>query len=199
MGSTAVLKPWRKVVNQHKGSFEVWKVINILCLMTNTWLTSCLSVSRSTSWFVATSSGNIHLKPIQRTTYKILLMSFLVPGKVKLNQLTFVVISISIGIFFMTYLWGLFISVNEMTRLILPQMVERKKGAVINLSSLSAAMCTPLLSVYSGTKAYVDKWDQIPLRLGLLVLVTMEPCWKFENAMIRCWLSNTSDLYSLGL
>lgn len=49
------------------------------------------------------------------------------------------------------------VSVNEMTRLILPQMVERKKGAVINLSSLSAAMCTPLLSVYSGTKAYVDK------------------------------------------
>ena len=57
MGSTAVLKPWRKVVNQHKGSFKVWKVLNILCLMTNAWLTSCLSVSRSTSWFVATSSA----------------------------------------------------------------------------------------------------------------------------------------------
>jgi 17beta-estradiol 17-dehydrogenase / very-long-chain 3-oxoacyl-CoA reductase len=49
------------------------------------------------------------------------------------------------------------IGMDEMTRLILPQMVERKKGAVINLSSLSAAMCTPLLSIYSGTKAYVDK------------------------------------------
>ena len=46
---------------------------------------------------------------------------------------------------------------NEMTRLVLPQMADRKKGAVINLSSLSGAMCTPLLSVYSGTKAYVDK------------------------------------------
>jgi len=52
------------------------------------------------------------------------------------------------------------IGMDEMTRLILPQMVERKKGAVINLSSLSAAMCTPLLSIYSGTKAYVDKFTE---------------------------------------
>ena len=35
-------------------------------------------------------------------------------------------------------------------------MVERKSGVVINLSSLSGLMPTPLLSVYSGTKAYVD-------------------------------------------
>jgi 17beta-estradiol 17-dehydrogenase / very-long-chain 3-oxoacyl-CoA reductase len=43
-----------------------------------------------------------------------------------------------------------------MTRLVLPQMVERKKGAIINLASLGGAVCTPLLSVYSATKAYVD-------------------------------------------
>lgn len=49
------------------------------------------------------------------------------------------------------------LSMDAMTRLVLPQMAERKKGAVINISSLSGAMCTPLLSVYSGTKAYVDK------------------------------------------
>ena len=35
-------------------------------------------------------------------------------------------------------------------------MVERKSGVVINISSLSGLMPTPLLSVYSGTKAYVD-------------------------------------------
>ena len=52
---------------------------------------------------------------------------------------------------------------NEMTRLVLPQMADRKKGAVINLSSLSGAMCTPLLSVYSGTKAYVDKWETMQI------------------------------------
>ena len=48
------------------------------------------------------------------------------------------------------------ISVNTMTALILPQMVERKSGVVINVSSLSGMMPTPMLSVYSATKAYVD-------------------------------------------
>ena len=35
-------------------------------------------------------------------------------------------------------------------------MVERKSGAIINISSLSGLMPTPLLSVYSASKAYVD-------------------------------------------
>lgn len=50
------------------------------------------------------------------------------------------------------------ISMNEMTRLILPQMVERKKGAIVNIASIGGAMSTPLLSVYSATKAYVDRF-----------------------------------------
>lgn len=50
------------------------------------------------------------------------------------------------------------VSMNEMTHLILPQMVERKKGAVINIASIGGAMCTPLLSVYSATKAYVERF-----------------------------------------
>jgi len=40
----------------------------------------------------------------------------------------------------------------QMTRIVLPQMLERKKGAIINISSLSGAIPTPLLTVYSGTK-----------------------------------------------
>ena len=39
-------------------------------------------------------------------------------------------------------------------------MVERKSGVVINISSLSGLMPTPLLSVYSGTKAYVDMFTR---------------------------------------
>ena len=38
-------------------------------------------------------------------------------------------------------------SLNVMTRIILPQMVERKKGAVINISSLSGMMVSPMLAV----------------------------------------------------
>ena len=51
-------------------------------------------------------------------------------------------------------------SLNAMTRAVLPQMVERKKGALINISSFSAAIPTPLLSVYSASKSYVDLFSQ---------------------------------------
>jgi len=47
-------------------------------------------------------------------------------------------------------------SVNAMTSLVLPQMADRRSGAVINISSLSAGSTCPLLTVYSATKAYVD-------------------------------------------
>ena len=45
-------------------------------------------------------------------------------------------------------------SLNVMTRIILPQMVERKKGAVINISSLSGMMVSPMLavSIYTSSK-----------------------------------------------
>jgi len=48
------------------------------------------------------------------------------------------------------------LSLNAMTSLVLPQMVDRKSGVVINVSSFSGASTTPYLSVYSATKAYVD-------------------------------------------
>lgn len=51
-------------------------------------------------------------------------------------------------------------SMNAMTRLILPQMKQRQKGAVINLSSMSALIPAPLLSVYAGVKAYVDTFTK---------------------------------------
>lgn len=40
------------------------------------------------------------------------------------------------------------------TRSVLPFMTKRKKGAVITISSGSATHATPLLSIYSATKAY---------------------------------------------
>lgn len=51
-------------------------------------------------------------------------------------------------------------SVTFMTRIVLPQMLERKKGAIINLSSLTGVIPTPLLTVYSGSKAYVDYFSR---------------------------------------
>ena len=48
------------------------------------------------------------------------------------------------------------VSINEMTRIVLPKMVAKKKGAIINLASLSAETPTPLLAVYAASKSYVD-------------------------------------------
>jgi len=54
------------------------------------------------------------------------------------------------------------ININSMlkvTRAILPSMVARRKGAVINMSSFSA-LGAPLLSVYGASKAFVMKWSE---------------------------------------
>uniref|UniRef100_H0WZW2 Very-long-chain 3-oxoacyl-CoA reductase n=1 Tax=Otolemur garnettii TaxID=30611 RepID=H0WZW2_OTOGA len=48
------------------------------------------------------------------------------------------------------------LSVCKMTRLVLPGMVERSKGAILNISSASGMLPVPLLTIYSATKAFVD-------------------------------------------
>lgn len=50
-------------------------------------------------------------------------------------------------------------SVTRMCGLFLPGMVERRKGVVINISSLSAVIPAPLLTVYAASKAFVDKFS----------------------------------------
>ncbi|XP_032805170.2 very-long-chain 3-oxoacyl-CoA reductase [Petromyzon marinus] len=48
------------------------------------------------------------------------------------------------------------LSVLKMTQIILPGMLERKGGVIINISSGSALFPVPLLSLYSATKVFVD-------------------------------------------
>ncbi|KAF2349297.1 Death domain [Trinorchestia longiramus] len=50
-------------------------------------------------------------------------------------------------------------SVVRMTLIVLPGMVERKRGAIVNVSSLSAIVTAPLLTVYAASKAFVDKFS----------------------------------------
>ncbi|XP_076012039.1 very-long-chain 3-oxoacyl-CoA reductase-B [Genypterus blacodes] len=47
-------------------------------------------------------------------------------------------------------------SVCKMTRIVLPRMQERRKGAILNISSASGMYPFPLLTVYSASKAFVD-------------------------------------------
>ncbi|XP_052008251.1 very-long-chain 3-oxoacyl-CoA reductase-B isoform X1 [Xyrauchen texanus] len=48
------------------------------------------------------------------------------------------------------------ISVCQMTRLVLPRMVDRSKGVILNIASASGMYPVPLLTLYSSTKAFVD-------------------------------------------
>lgn len=48
------------------------------------------------------------------------------------------------------------LSVCKMTQLVLPGMVERSKGAILNISSGSGMFPVPLLTIYSATKTFVD-------------------------------------------
>ncbi|XP_070551325.1 very-long-chain 3-oxoacyl-CoA reductase-like [Ptychodera flava] len=48
------------------------------------------------------------------------------------------------------------LAATHMTRILLPAMVQRQKGAIINISSGSGKIPTPLLTVYSSTKGYLD-------------------------------------------
>jgi len=51
-------------------------------------------------------------------------------------------------------------SAMQMTRLVLPQMLERKKGAIIAISSAASFGPMPLLSVYSATKILLDYFSR---------------------------------------
>eukprot|EP01134_Creolimax_fragrantissima_P007103 CFRG7103T1 len=48
------------------------------------------------------------------------------------------------------------VSLTQITRVVLPGMVARRNGAIVNISSASGSIVTPLLTAYSASKAYVD-------------------------------------------
>jgi len=48
-------------------------------------------------------------------------------------------------------------STTYMTHAILPSMVERKRGAIVNISSAASLLTNPLLAHYSATKSFMDK------------------------------------------
>jgi 17beta-estradiol 17-dehydrogenase / very-long-chain 3-oxoacyl-CoA reductase len=47
-----------------------------------------------------------------------------------------------------------------MTRMVLPGMLTRKSGAIVNISSGSALYTLPLLAEYSGAKSFVEKFSR---------------------------------------
>lgn len=64
------------------------------------------------------------------------------------------------------------VAVTKMCAMVMPQMVERKKGIVINLSSLSAWMPAPTFAVYAASKVKI-----MELSKELHILLTVFRCF----------------------
>lgn len=51
-------------------------------------------------------------------------------------------------------------SVTNMCKIVMPGMVERRRGVVVNISSTAAQIPSPMLSVYAASKSYVVKFSE---------------------------------------
>ncbi len=48
------------------------------------------------------------------------------------------------------------VAASIMTRMVLPDMEARGRGAIVNLSSLAGSCPHPMVEVYAATKSYVN-------------------------------------------
>lgn len=55
-------------------------------------------------------------------------------------------------------------TVVAMTQMVLPQMIERRRGAIINIGSGASVKPTPLMSSYSAAKTFVDDFSRVVQR-----------------------------------
>jgi len=51
-------------------------------------------------------------------------------------------------------------ALSQLTLSVLPGMIERKTGAILNVSSIAAFFPVPKLAVYAATKAYVNSFSE---------------------------------------
>lgn len=62
------------------------------------------------------------------------------------------------------------LSVTNMCRIILPAMIERKKGVIINISSMAATIPNPMLTIYSATKVSHKSYLKLCVNTFLLLI-----------------------------
>lgn len=83
-------------------------------------------------------------------------------------------------------------SVPMMCSLILPQMVQRKRGLVINISSFAAVLPSPSHSIYAASKVFVAKFsDDLGAEYGdqginVQVLITGGVCKYYLDILCAC-------------
>ncbi|KAL7744708.1 hypothetical protein ACLKA6_017202 [Drosophila palustris] len=75
-------------------------------------------------------------------------------------------------------------SVTHMTALFMPGMVAKRKGVIINISSTAGVIPNPLLSVYSATKAFVNKFSddlQTEYKTKGIIIQSVQPGFVATN------------------
>lgn len=76
------------------------------------------------------------------------------------------------------------LSVTMMMKIILPGMISKKKGVILNMSSFAASIPGPLLAQYSATKTYVSKLSealQAEVDKTGVIIQNIEPAFVCSN------------------
>lgn len=93
------------------------------------------------------------------------------------------------------------LSITGMCRMVMPGMVERKRGVIINVASIAARIPNPLLTVYAATKAFVDKMSedlQTEYRKDKIVVQSVMPGFVATNmSKIKkpTWIAPSAETY----
>ena len=53
-----------------------------------------------------------------------------------------------------------FFKLKKMTNMILPSMIKKRRGLIMNISSISAMRPYPFMTVYGATKSFVDYFSR---------------------------------------
>lgn len=75
-------------------------------------------------------------------------------------------------------------AVLAMTKLVLPGMVSRHRGAIINLASIAGTHPLPLMGIYGATKAFIDDFSQAlewEYRSSGITVQTVNPSYVSTN------------------
>ncbi|XP_020836056.2 very-long-chain 3-oxoacyl-CoA reductase-like isoform X1 [Phascolarctos cinereus] len=70
------------------------------------------------------------------------------------------------------------LSMVQMTRIILPQMVARGRGVIINISSMAGRQPSPFLALYGATKAFMNSFSRavaLEYRSSGVIIQTLTP------------------------
>lgn len=82
------------------------------------------------------------------------------------------------------------VSCTKMTAICLPGMVRKRKGIIINNASGSGRIPTPLLTVYSASKAYMDFFSRsLSVEYANKGIIIQSLCPYFVSTKVGFWLS----------